>query len=163
MGLPDVALLNSGSASGDVLLNATAVYPSWITVGGTPEGIVSVWNIDMGQLTAKFLPISSDGGAGTLVSVPLAGIGATVGGRAVGDNGPGAVGVGVLSTGGLAFAYVPPGLMPTFGPSSEIGYSYAAGSADEFNVASWGGSFVLGLYRESSHNVTAIVSGCTVP
>jgi hypothetical protein len=164
MGLPDLSLLKAGSAVGDVLLyGGTPVYPGWITAAGNPQGIVAVWNEFSGTFTGEFVPISPDGGAGALVSLSFTGPGATVGGRAVGDNGPGAVGLAVLSVGGLSFAYVPPSLTPTFGPDPEIAYSYAVGSTDAFNIASWGGSFVLGLYRGASHNVTAVVSGCTVP
>ena len=161
---PEVALL-AGSGLSDTLVGVgDAGDPPFVTIAGTPSGLVYVRYIYNGQTLVTELVTIQDGGATRV------GAGTSTGGpsdifraRAVGDNAGGGVGVALLHSADVAFAYVSPNAQLLLMADTSLPRYSDGGPLDELGVGSFGGSFIFSVYSNAQHRVTAAVSGCTPP
>jgi hypothetical protein len=82
-------------------------------------------------------------------------------GHAINDDtgGIGGVGVALLYTNGVSFAYIDADGATHFGPSSILAHTYAAG--DQVNMTNFGGSFGLSLYSAATQSTQIAASGCS--
>jgi len=164
-GYPQMSFVGtpSGASIADVSVESlTMIYPPWVAAAGTAQGIVSVYDdTSHGEVSGGFFPVRGDAGVGTVTAFTIPSATQAIGGRAVGDNAGGGAGVALLYQGGLDFAFIGAGGAPSGSPTQQISHGYVVG--DAFNIGSFGGSFVLGLYSSADHAVSAAVSGCTPP
>jgi hypothetical protein len=137
-----------------------------VTVGATAAGFVYLY--DNGNNVAEvFVPTSGDAG----VALPDAGDGGLPGflftggvqaieAHAINDDtgGIGGVGVVLLYSNGLSFAYVDANGATHLGPSSVIAHTYALG--DQINITNFGGSFGVSLYSAATQSTQLAASGC---
>jgi hypothetical protein len=161
---PSLTLLDlNGNEVGSSVLVSTAGY-YWVTVAGTKEGFVCVYDNGGAGVAESFVPTSPD--AGAIVSdAGFSGFNFTgsmeaKNGHAISDDtdGPGGVGVALLYPNGLSFAYVNADGLTHVGPTSVIAHTYAV--YDEINITNFKGSFGLSLYSAASQSTQMAASGC---
>jgi hypothetical protein len=144
---------------------STSGSPYWEALAGTSTSFIyfaddhaAAGSVDVYAIpTASMAAFGADGGPPTTTfSFPIR----AIGGRAVNDDvgGTGGVGVALLYSDGLSFAYVNADGMTHLGPDQVVSHIYAAG--DEFHVNNFGGSFGVSLYSVANHSAQIASSGC---
>jgi hypothetical protein len=158
----------SGSLVGTVQVASPSNDPYWVTAGGTANGFVYIY--DSGNGVAEvFVPTSADGGIVVPDGGPtgFSGFNFTgsihaIDGHAINDDtgGIGGVGVALLYSNGVSFAYIDADGATHAGPSSVIAHTYVAG--DQVNVTNFGGSFGVSLYSSATQSTQVAASGCSL-
>jgi hypothetical protein len=138
----------------------------WETVGATAGGFVFLYS-NGSAVSEVFVPTLGgdagvavpDAGDAGLAGFTFPGLGA-LDAHAISDDtgGAGGVGVALLYSTGLSFAYVNADGTTHVGPSPVMANSYLAG--DQFNIANFGGSFSLSLYSTAKQSTQVAASGC---
>jgi hypothetical protein len=179
---------NQVGSSVPIYSNASQVGYLWVTVAATAEGFVYIYDVPSNSNPANstpnsvlevfvptsgdagvVLPDAGDAGVQTGVNPPTMGYdftgfkftGVTANnGHAISDDtgGAGGVGVALLYSTGLSFAYVNANGTTHVGPTSVIPHTYAAD--DLINITNFGGSFGLSLYSAASQSTQMAGSGC---
>jgi hypothetical protein len=176
---------NQVGSSVPIYSNASQVGYLWVTVAATAEGFVYIYDVPSNAVVSPntveevfvrtsgdagvALPDAGDAGVQTGVNPPTMGYnftgfkftGVTANnGHAISDDtgGAGGVGVALLYSTGLSFAYVNANGMTHVGPISVIAHTYAAD--DQINITNFGGSFGLSLYSAASQSTQMAASGC---
>jgi hypothetical protein len=145
----------------------TPANTAWITAGGTNAGFVTFY--DQGGVGATLVPVASDGtvpasqssiDAGVLPAFHFSGTKAAVYGRALNDDvgGAGGVGLALLYSDGVAFAYVNADGLTHVGPASVMAHTY--NGSDRINISNFAGSFAVSLYAAGEHRTYVAASSC---
>ncbi len=141
---------------------------NWTTAGGTPAGFVTLY--DTSGIGETFVPVSADGGVpaaqtdgGLDAALPgfhFSGAKAANNARALNDDVGGQLGVGVaiLYSDGVAFAYVNADGLTHVGPNDLFAHTYVSG--DFVNITNYGGSFGVSLYASATLSTQMAASGC---
>jgi hypothetical protein len=141
----------------------------WITAGGTAAGFVTFYDLySQGGIGETFVPVAADGtvalaqglDGGAAQGFQFPGTKTAVYARALNDDngGAGGVGLAILYSDGVAFAYVNPDGVSHVGPASIIAHSYVAG--DYLNISNVGGSFAVSLFSKTDHMTQVVASSC---
>jgi hypothetical protein len=140
---------------------------SWVTVAGTSAGFVTFY--DQAGVAETLVPVDSSGNvpaatgadAGVLRGFHFTGTKAALDGRAINDDvgGVGGVGLALVYSDGVDFAYVSADGLTHVGPGSVISHSYASG--DYLNITNFAGSFGVSLYSAAAHSTQMAATGCT--
>ncbi len=164
------ALGNPVGPSVDVQLPGSSQNAVWQTVGGTAQGFVYFFDQQSpSAVTEVFVPASPDAGviggdldggdAGGFQRFSFPGAVRANAARAVGDmGGAGGVGLALLYSNGVSFAYVNADGVGHQGPNSLLAHSY--GADDEVSMTNLQGSFVVSLYDNANHSTQIAASGC---
>ena len=160
---PSLTILDlSGNQVGGSVPIASGNH-NWVTVGATAQGFVYLY--DNGSSVAEaFVPTSADAGAvvsdAGLSGFTFTGAIGAYEAHAINDDtgGLGGVGVALLYSNGLSFAYVNADGVAHVGPLSVIAHTYAA--YDQVNITNFGGSFGLSLYSAATQSTQMAASGC---
>jgi hypothetical protein len=144
---------------------------NWSTAGGTPAGLVALY--DQSGIAGTFVPVSADGGVSATQPIPadsgldgalpgfhFAGAKVANTARALNDDvgGQQGVGVAILYNDGVAFAYVNADGLTHVGPNDVFAHTYA--NTDFVNITNYGGSFGVSLYASATHATQMAASGC---
>jgi hypothetical protein len=144
---------------------------AWVTVAGTaqgfvyfydnlgPPGVIEAFAATSGD--AGVIEPSSDGGdGGAFPGFSFTGAVRANAARAIGDDtgGVGGVGVGLLYSNSVSFAYVNPDGAGHQGPNTVFAHAYASG--DKVSMTNFNGSFVVSLYDSAAHLTRVAASGC---
>jgi hypothetical protein len=157
----------SGNLVGAVQVAIPTADPDWVTAGATANGFVYIYDNGSG-VAEVFVPTSADagivlpdGGPTALSGFNFTGAIHAMNGHAINDDtgGIGGVGVALLYTNGVSFAYIDADGATHFGPSSILAHTYAAG--DQVNMTNFGGSFGLSLYSAATQSTQIAASGCS--
>jgi hypothetical protein len=148
-------------------LQATPAAAAWETAGGTNAGFVTFY--DQGGVGATLVPVTSEGAvpavqasidAGVLPNFHFSGIKTAVHARALNDDvgGAGGVGLALLYSDGVAFAYVNADGLTHVGPASVMAHTY--NGSDRINISNFAGSFAVSLYAAGEHRTHVAASSC---
>ncbi len=167
LGYPFLTLLDAqGSLVGSTIqISSNDTSPNWITIAGTAQGFVYLYDINTG-VRGAFIPVSGgaavlpvDGGAGFQPIAINGAIEATSAyALADDDTAAGGVGVALLYLNGVSFAYVNPDGSVKLQPNRVFAHTYVV--SDEYSVGVFGGSFALALYDSVAHSTQIAASGC---
>jgi len=139
---------------------------TWIAVGGTAQGFVYFGDQGAGP-NLTFAPTVGDGGlamgtsdGGTLPVSHFSSSVATTEGRAISDGpgGVGGVGLALLYSDGVSFAYMGVNGAILKPPFQVLTSTY--GQGDTINIANFGGSFGVAQYSFANHFTQMAVSIC---
>lgn len=165
-GNPSLTLLDAlGSPVGNPFAVSTVTSPTWTTVGGVQGGFVVLFDT-AGGVSEAYVPTAGDAGAmlpsdgGLPAGFTFPGSVRAVDARVVNDDtgGPGGVGVALLYSNGVSFAYVQPDGIGHLSPSSVIPHAYVAG--DQVHISQFAGSFAISGYSSAEHLTRIAASGC---
>ncbi len=160
---PRVALV-SGSGLNDTVVGFGDAGTSFVVVAGTPAGFVYVrYGYDGQTLSTDLVTIQDGGEVSAQAGASMGGPSDIFGGRGVGDNAGGGMGVALLHSRNVGFAYVSPNAQLLLVADAVLPRYSDGGPLDELGVGSFGGSFLFSAYSNAKHQVTAAVSGCTPP
>jgi hypothetical protein len=169
---PWLSFLNLQGLAVGVPLNfygAPGAGSGWVTVAGTSQGFVALYDNGNVGTSESFIAMSGDAGVTTPADGGDAGLpgfnftGAihAVDGRAINDDTGGAGGVGavVLYQDGARFVYVNADGITHVGPTSVIPQTHVSG--DLATVTNFRGSFGISLYSAANHSTQFASSGCS--
>jgi hypothetical protein len=166
-GAPQLSFLDvQGNPVGRPVVAGSAVVPRWVTVAGTSQGFVYLYD-NATSVAESFIASSAadagapDGGdAGAVPSFVFPGANRAISARAISDSpgGAGGVGVAILYTTGLSLAYVKADGVMHQGPSMVI--TETSDGSFVMAVTSFGGSFGLSLYNSTAQSTQMAASGC---
>jgi hypothetical protein len=148
-------------------LQQTPASANWVTVAGTSAGFVTFY--DQGGVAETLVRVDSSGNvaaatgadAGVLPGFHFTGTKAALGARAINDDvgGVGGVGLALVYSEGVDFAYVSSDGITHLGPGSVISHSRVGG--DYINITNFAGSFGVSLYSTAAHSTQMAATGCT--
>jgi len=159
-----------GNEIGDTFVFAPSIG-NWTTAAGTPGGFVTLY--DLSGIGETFVPVSPDGGVaaaqtdgGLDAALPgfhFSGAKSAANARAINDDvgGKSGVGVAILFSDGVAFAYVNADGLTHVGPTDLFAHTLA--NPDYINITNYGGSFGVSLYTSATHATQMAASGCASP
>jgi hypothetical protein len=143
---------------------------AWVAVAGTSQGFVYFYD-DPSAVTETFFPTAGDAGViggpvdggdgGAFPTFSFPGAVRALNARPISDDmpgGAGGVGVALLYSNGVSFAYVNADGVGHQGPNSIFPHTY--GSGDIVSMTNLSGSFVVSLYNAAGHSMQVAASGC---
>ncbi len=159
-----------GNEVGSPAIAGSNAGKAWVAVAGTSQGFVYFYD-DPG-VTETFFPTAGDAGViggpvdggdgGAFPTFSFPGAVRAYNARAVSDDlpgGAGGVGVALLYSNGVSFAYVNADGIGHQGPNSIFPHTYGGG--DIVSMTNLSGSFVVSLYNAVGHSTQVAASGCT--
>jgi hypothetical protein len=167
---PVVTFLAETGAVVDNPLQLPGTGPSatWVTVAGTSSGFAYIYSTSS-SVGEAFIPAGSvamDAAAPAVMTFPFTGAGQAYGGRAVGDGVHGTAGVALLYPDGVYFSLVSASGQAHSSPAAIINQTVTSPPTTGyplFNVGTFGGSYVVGLYNPATQSTQAAWSGCQPP
>jgi hypothetical protein len=176
--LPGLTVLDAVGGQVGSTISVAGGSPVWVTLGGTSHGYVYFYdNLSPASVAEVFVPTSStgivggptpDGGdAGAFPTFNFTGGVRAIAARAVSDDtgGIGGVGLALLYSNGVSFAYVNADGIGHQGPNQVIAHAYnnpvGYAVADFISLTNFKGSFVVSLYDATNHSTKVAASGCT--
>ena len=168
-GYPRLTVMDKlGNQVGSTIeLQQTPASANWVTVAGTSAGFVTFY--DQGGVAETLVRVDSSGNvaaatgadAGVLPGFHFTGTKAALGARAINDDvgGVGGVGLALVYSEGVDFAYVSSDGITHLGPGSVISHSRVGG--DYINITNFAGSFGVSLYSTAAHSTQMAATGCT--
>ena len=160
-----------GNQVGDTFaLQKAPAQAKWVTSAGTAAGFLVFY--DQSGIGETLVAVSPHGGVvapgsidgGALPGFHFTGTKQAVFARAINDDvgGAGGVGLAILYSDGLAFAYVNADGLTRVGPASVISHAYGSTTttSDYINISNFAGSFALSLYSINEQKTRVVASSC---